>query len=163
MVDLIGNPKGYDAIVNYLNRFNIPIVDQTIYQSYIFAEASIRTWETFFNTEFYEYTVHSVERHGKPISVVRAESYSLPGEIAEHVHAAFNTVHFPHPMISTRVIKEGFAQDIQDKLSAKQLQYQERFNNCSYCVDRNRHPQRRVIRLILVQWESSMVTCHQNY
>jgi tripeptidyl-peptidase-1 len=108
------NEEGYNRIKEYLDRFGIKVVSETLHGEYITAEASVGEWESFFKTDFYEYTIdrprskpranidsyadieeQKTNNGEKLVKVIRTEEYSLPGEIADDLHAAFNTIHFP--------------------------------------------------------------------
>ena len=109
------NPKGYEATMQYLRAKEAEgavIVRESPYGEYITATAPVHVWEETFATAFHTYEVNTrmsddvISKEKKQEqqqeikkkhvqSIIRAEEYSLPAELADHVTAVFNTVQFP--------------------------------------------------------------------
>jgi tripeptidyl-peptidase-1 len=101
VADMTANPKATQVITDFLIANGATITKKTPHGEYITARAKVELWEKLFATTFYEF-----EHESKP--VVRAKDYSLPVELADHVHAVFNTVQLP-PRSAPRkqLVKKG--------------------------------------------------------
>lgn len=92
--DLTYNKKSHDTILEYLKDAGAFLVTKSIHGEYITARATVSLWEKLFNTEFY--TFHHVRsKIENPSVIVRAENYSVPSDLHEHVAAVFHTVQMP--------------------------------------------------------------------
>ena len=108
VADFTSNPAAVQALKDHLSKQSkdIQIVRETIYGDYVFARASVKTWETLFNTEFKEYLITEwgasvidgkvdANYKGSAKKIIRASSYDLPSALVDSVSAVFNTVQFP--------------------------------------------------------------------
>ena len=93
VVEMTANPEGRDAIIAYLHSKGATVVSETLYGEYITAAASISLWEKEFQTEFFMF--HQTQLDGRVLSMVRAESYSIPFELHPHVMHVLHTVDMP--------------------------------------------------------------------
>jgi tripeptidyl-peptidase-1 len=92
--ELTSNPISTNAVLEYLSFKEVNVVNQSLYGEYITATTTIKVWEDMFNTEFhyFDMKLQSVDGEAKIVQVIRAESYSLPVELSDHVSAVFKTV-----------------------------------------------------------------------
>ena len=95
---LTANHEGTAVIVNFLRDRGVT-VDPGNYGEHISAYASVSIWSDIFQTELREFKV--TDRRGEEsIShrVVRALNYSLPADVAAHVHFVRDIVHVLPPV-----------------------------------------------------------------
>jgi tripeptidyl-peptidase I len=92
------NPEGRDAIVNYLHANGATVVGETLNSEFITATAPISVWNKVLHTEFSLF--HQENYNGKIIQTVRAETYSIPHELEQHVVCVINAIDMP-------VVKHG--------------------------------------------------------
>ena len=86
--------KSHETVLNYLKDAGAIFVSESVYGEYITAKATINLWERFFKTEFFVFH-HIPKNHLNPIKIVRAEEYSVPSDLHEHVASVFHTVQMP--------------------------------------------------------------------
>ena len=87
------NPIARDAIVAYLHSNGAIVKSETMNSEYITAHAPLSVWETVLDTEFYKF--HQEQLDGQIEEHVRAEKYSVPSELYEHLDCVFNTIEMP--------------------------------------------------------------------
>jgi tripeptidyl-peptidase I len=87
------NPEGRDAIVNYLHANGATVVGETLNSEFITATAPISVWNKVLHTEFSLF--HQEKYNGKIIQTVRAETYSIPNELEQHVVCVMNAIDMP--------------------------------------------------------------------
>lgn len=92
------NPEASQAVRDFAAVHNLSVVKESLYGEYITVKGNIRQLSTVFDTQFFEY--HRIagarSKHaGK--KVFRAQSYSLPTELVDHVSTVFEVVHLPVP------------------------------------------------------------------
>jgi tripeptidyl-peptidase I len=87
------NPEGRDAIVNYLHASGATVVGETLNSEFITATAPISVWNKVLHTEFSLF--HQEKYNGKIIQTVRAETYSIPNELEQHVVCVMNAIDMP--------------------------------------------------------------------
>jgi tripeptidyl-peptidase I len=87
------NPEGRDAIVNYLHANGATVVGETLNSEFITATAPISVWNKVLHTEFSLF--HQEKYDGKIEQQVRAETYSIPNELDDHVTCVLNAVDLP--------------------------------------------------------------------
>ena len=92
--ELSSNPDSRDAVLAYLDSVGATVVSESLYGEYITARGPISLWEELFDTEFFSFH-HTREGTDLRSEVVRAEAYSVPHELHEHVASVFNTVQMP--------------------------------------------------------------------
>ncbi len=92
IAQLSANEAAQREIRKYFDYHDIKILKISRNKEYITAEAPISKWEEVFGNEF-----HLFKQSGGPEDghLVRAEEYSLPDILAEHVEAVLNVVQFP--------------------------------------------------------------------
>jgi len=88
--NLTSNKEATLEVLKHLKHIGAKVVSTSIHGEYISAEAPIGVWEATFDTIF-----HSFNHTQSGQSVLRAEQYSLPNKLVEHVSAVFHTVQFP--------------------------------------------------------------------
>jgi tripeptidyl-peptidase-1 len=91
VASLTSNVASSRKIVDYLKEHGAFVEKVSLNEDVITARAAIATWESIFNTEFFEYH-HSAWSHGK---VLRAKEYSLPTELDHHVDYVLHVTNFP--------------------------------------------------------------------
>jgi tripeptidyl-peptidase I len=111
---LTSNPESRDALNLYLLSKGVDIVSETISGEYVTGEASIDVWERMFNTAFFVF--HQTQQNGPIREMVRAEMYSIPRELDEHVQSVLNTVEMPQARRGTQATQK--MNDIDFKLAA---------------------------------------------
>ena len=87
------NPEGRDAIVSYLITHGAAVTSETLSGDYITAQAPITVWEKILDTEFFTFHQRQFDRSVEEI--VRAEKYSIPIELDEHIDCVLNTIEIP--------------------------------------------------------------------
>ena len=107
VADLTSNPDGQQAIRAYLQQLGATVTSETLYGDYITATATVDVWESLFHTEFYVFeqvTVSSVRDRGsdndaaagtEKTTLLRAERYSIPVDLREHVASVLHTIQMP--------------------------------------------------------------------
>lgn len=97
---MTSNEHASNAIMHWINsKPDSKITWISTRKEYIKATAPIAVWETAFNTTFFKWNDLSPHSKYKDF-IIRAEEYSLPEELVEHLHAVFNTVQTPPVRIS---------------------------------------------------------------
>jgi tripeptidyl-peptidase I len=92
--DLTANPTALQFVLDHLKSAGATILpDQSLGPYNIKARAPVALWESMFDTEFFAYSHTSGHAIG---NVVRAEKYSVPAALDEHVSSVFNTIQTPH-------------------------------------------------------------------
>jgi subtilase family serine protease len=87
-------PEARTALLKYLFSNGAIVTSETLLSGdYIKASAAISTWERVLNTQFY--TFHRILGDGRINRVVRAEKYSIPKELDEHVASVLNAIDLP--------------------------------------------------------------------
>lgn len=99
IVDFTQDSSSIAFIKAFLAFHQISITKETLHSEYIYAQASIATWEKMFQTEFQVFSIsantNSGGSTGESRVVHRCYEYSLPKVLHDHVMAVFNTVHMP--------------------------------------------------------------------
>jgi tripeptidyl-peptidase I len=92
--EISSNPESRDVVVRYLVESGATVVSQSHHGEYVTAHAPVSVWEELLNTEFFLFH-HTQPKSDKVSSLVRAEKYSVPTYLHEHVAAIFNTIQMP--------------------------------------------------------------------
>lgn len=87
------NPEARDAIVSYLTIHGAAVTSESLTGDYITAQAPISVWERILDTEFF--TFHQRQSDRSIEKIVRAERYSIPMELDEHIDCVLNTIEIP--------------------------------------------------------------------
>ena len=87
------NPESRDAVINYLYANGASVTAESLYGEFITANAPISLWNKVFNTEFKLF--HQRQVDGEVLHKVRAESFSIPKELNEHVFGVINVIEMP--------------------------------------------------------------------
>ena len=93
MHDLISNPEACTEVTSYLHASGATSVSESLGCEYITAKAPIGVWEKMFATDFFVF--QQTHSNGETHEVVRAEHFSVPIEIDDHVEAVMNTIEMP--------------------------------------------------------------------
>ena len=93
VVTLTSNPVARDAVMAYLTSIGAHTMSATPGGEYITASAPISLWERVLDTEFFLF--HKLQRNGKVTVVIRADKYSVPRELDEHLESVLNTIQMP--------------------------------------------------------------------
>ena len=90
VTEFTSNPEGRDAVVSYLNSNGASVISETRAGEYITARAPINVWEKMLDTEFFAFRM----THGDASveNLIRAEHYSVPRELDDHLASVFNTI-----------------------------------------------------------------------
>jgi tripeptidyl-peptidase I len=88
------NSASRDIVITHLREVGAQIVSISAYGEYITAQAPVSVWEKSFDTEFYTFDhTHTID--STPTQVIRAEKYSVPASLHEHLAYVFHTVQMP--------------------------------------------------------------------
>ena len=93
VADLTFNPAARDAVVTYLQVNGVSSMSETLHGEFIIANAPISVWERVLSTVFY--TFNHTQLNGDVEQIIRAESYSIPIELTDHVNCVLNTIEMP--------------------------------------------------------------------
>lgn len=106
--ELTSNTDGTNKVISHLNQNGITVQSQTILGELITAVASIKTWESFFDTTFYEFvrvypsstddnntTSRGLNNSNNLFSVYRATSLAVDSDIVSHISTVLNVIDFP--------------------------------------------------------------------
>jgi len=101
---LISNKDSTNILIDYLNSYNVIIKHQSIHGEYIKAIANISIWEDIFSTKFHKYQ-SITDLHYKDTIHIRAETYTIPIELRNHVTAVFNIIDIPNNRFTSKMIE----------------------------------------------------------
>ena len=90
VTDFTSNIQGRHAVVSYLYLNGASVVSETRAGEYITTRAPIKVWEKMFNTEFFAFRMTHSDASVE--NFIRAEHYSVPRELDEHLASVFNTI-----------------------------------------------------------------------
>ena len=90
VTEFTSNPEGRDAVVSYLNSNGASVASETRGGEYITARAPVKIWEKMLNTEFFAFRMTHSDTSVQ--NFIRAEHYSVPRELSEHLACVFNTI-----------------------------------------------------------------------
>ena len=93
VADMTSNIEACDAVARYLDARGATIESKTLNCEYITASAMVSVWEKVFDTQFF--TFHMIQPDNVELKIVRAEKYSIPHELSQHVDSVFNTIQMP--------------------------------------------------------------------
>jgi tripeptidyl-peptidase I len=98
--ELVSNPVAHQEVVNYLTAAGATVLFAESQGECITARADIGTWERMLNTEFHSYhKVSSVLDSQWPADAktefFRADKYSIPSVLDDHVAYVFGTIQTP--------------------------------------------------------------------
>lgn len=112
--ELTSNPTSREVILKYLLVVGATITSESIYGEYITARAPIAVWESLFDTEFFSFH-HSKAGTERVTEVMRAERYSVPKDLHEHVASVFHTVQMPLAIWGRPIMElvENYTSNIQ--------------------------------------------------
>jgi tripeptidyl-peptidase I len=94
VTDMTINIEARDAVQHYLALSGLVVKDVSPGGEFITAEAPIPILEKFFKTEFYHFKISSTK--GQNRRYVRADKYSVPSELDQHVESVLNIVEVPN-------------------------------------------------------------------
>ena len=101
--EISSNPESRDAVVRYLEESGATVISQSHHGEYVTAHAPISLWEELLNTEFFLFH-HTQPKSDVVAALVRAEKYSVPNDLHEHVAAVHNVVQMPLAIWGTPVM-----------------------------------------------------------
>jgi tripeptidyl-peptidase-1 len=101
IANMICNPESAKIVREYLESLGFTILRETPYGEFVYVDGTVQQFEQLFATEFHQYRMFN-RMSNRDELIIRAEHYSLPTELLEHVEAAFNTVQFPAPIVLGR-------------------------------------------------------------
>jgi tripeptidyl-peptidase-1 len=99
--DITGTKRSAIRIHEWLTDHGLNASWTSSNHHYIKVNTTISKWEQIFDTEFYIWTDDNNISKASNKKLIRAEHYSLPEDIIEHVSAVFNTVQIP-PKITNK-------------------------------------------------------------
>jgi hypothetical protein len=119
--DLTSNPEGSSAIRSWLKDSGVPVSWESSRGEYFKATASVAVWENMLNTTFHYWKDTSlVGLKSEDKLFVRANDYSVPEHLEQHIHALFNTVH-PPPVIHKAYYRNEDNSEIKTTLRMRDL------------------------------------------
>ena len=89
--EVTSNPESRNFLLQFLHDAGATTTSESIFGEYISAQAPVSLWEKMFNTQFYKFH-HISENSDDVVELVRAEMYSVPTALHEHVASVFQTV-----------------------------------------------------------------------
>jgi subtilase family serine protease len=131
--DLTENPISRDVVVSYLRSTGATIVSETLDGQYVTANGPIRLWEDIFHTEFFMFHQTQDAHRNK---LVRAEHYSIPAELDQHVHSVFNTIQMPVQLFGGYTKSPTPIPAVIDNRSNKKTTQYTRFQNNAITPDK---------------------------
>ena len=90
---MTSNIPARDATVSYLEANGATIKSESRYGEYITAIAPVSTWDKVLNTQFFKF--HQRQHNGDITETIRAEAYSIPIELDEHLAHVLNAIEMP--------------------------------------------------------------------
>ena len=97
------NPVSREFTLTYLAAVGATVIAETLSGEYLTARASIRVWEELLDTEFYEFHYRESDSASTK-KIVRAETYSVPISLNNHVASIFNTIQMPTKIYAKPII-----------------------------------------------------------
>jgi tripeptidyl-peptidase-1 len=98
VADKICDPDTTKTVREYVEALGFTVQRETLYGEYIYVGGHVHQFEKLFSTSFHEYSVHN-HNAKRQETLIRAEEYSIPVDLAEHVSTVFKTVQFPAPVM----------------------------------------------------------------
>jgi len=99
-----GNDVGTESIRSWLVANGVDVTWTSVAGTYMKARTTIGHWERLLHTTFHMYEDQKEDQHRRQLP--RAESYSLPASIREHVHAFFEVSELPARLSHNSVVKD---------------------------------------------------------
>jgi tripeptidyl-peptidase I len=94
VADLTKNHNSQERVIDYLEVIGATVV--SLNGECVTARASISVWEEMLDTKFYMYSHHpKSDENGKPMVFIRAQEYSVPDRLDDHVASVLNTIQLP--------------------------------------------------------------------
>ena len=100
---LTSNPEGLSHLKRYLFQNGVQITKVSLHGEYVSATAKIMDWEAIFNTKFYTFE-HRIDSSR---NTLRAQSYTLHDDIAQHVSAVFRVIDLPLDRPRITMVKQS--------------------------------------------------------
>lgn len=101
--EMSSNPESRDAVIRYLEESGATVISQSHHGEFVTAHGPISLWEKLFDTEFFLFH-HTQPKSDTIAALVRAEKYSVPIDLHDHVAAVHNSVQMPLLIWGTPVI-----------------------------------------------------------
>jgi hypothetical protein len=117
---LTANPISRDAVVSYLTSTGATVVSETLNGEYVTVNGPIRLWEELFHTEFFMF--HQTQAGGHMNKLMRAEHYSIPAELDQHVESVFNTIQMPVQLFGGHNVPSVAMHDNNNRSNRKKSQ-----------------------------------------
>jgi tripeptidyl-peptidase-1 len=136
VADLTANPISRDAVVSYLTSTGATVVSETLNGEYVTVNGPIRLWEELFHTEFFMF--HQTQVGGHMNKLVRAEHYSIPAELDQHVESVFNTIQMPVVFSGGNNVPPVAMYDNDNRSNKKKTQQEFSFINGAITPDKLR-------------------------
>jgi tripeptidyl-peptidase I len=114
---MTSNPQARDATVSYLLANGATIKSESRYGEYITAVAPVSTWDKVLNTQFFNF--HQRQLNGDIKETIRAEAYSIPIELHEHLAYVLNAIEMPVRVTMKGETYEAPAEYTTSKKSSK--------------------------------------------
>ena len=83
------------TVKTYIIKAGAKVTEVSPYQEYITAVAPVYVWEKIFDTRFHQYNFSSVNDTGYPVTIYRADRYSIPLKLDTAVVSVLDTVQMP--------------------------------------------------------------------
>jgi tripeptidyl-peptidase I len=96
VADLTKNHNSQESVIEYLEVIGATVISQTMNGECITARASISIWEEMLDTKFYKYSHQpKSDENSKPMEFIRAQEYSVPDRLDDHIASVLNTIQLP--------------------------------------------------------------------
>ena len=115
VASLTRNQEARDAVVSFLHTNGASLVSETLGSEYITASAPVILWERLLDCKFYMYR----QMDGKRVvnTLVRAESYSIPAILGQHVDSVFNTIQMPYRQSASEIVYPRYVEQSMEKMN----------------------------------------------
>lgn len=89
------NVAASKTVTSYLVKAGAKVTEVSPYQEYITAVAPVYVWEKMLDTRFHQYNFSTVNDTGYPVTIYRADRYSIPLKLDTAVASVLETVQMP--------------------------------------------------------------------
>jgi len=112
VANLTSNVAGTRAVEGWLFCLGANVTWKSVRGDYIRATSSISVWESALDTEFHQFerTMETTRRPSIVTAHHRADQYSLPAHLKQHLSAVFNTIQTPPQLSTKHVVREVHAE-----------------------------------------------------
>lgn len=111
VANLTSNAAGTKTVENWLQELGANVTWKSVHGDYIRATAPLFVWEDALATEFHQFELTTESMGDSKVKMLhRADHYSLPSHVREHLSAVFNTIQTPSQLSAKHFMLDGFAE-----------------------------------------------------